>query len=304
MPTKVCAVIVNYNGFADTIECLHSFKEQQGSSCRLLVVDNASNNDSVARICAAHPDVEIITTHKNLGFTGGNNVGIRHALAQGCDYLFLVNNDTVMEPDCLSHLLMCAQQHPEAAVVSPAMYYYHDRTRPWFTGSAIDNVEGTYASLEGPVDAAVVTAVPWATGCAMLIPVEKMREIGGFDERFFCYYEDVDWSLRAREKNSTCVLCPAAVLYHKVAASSGGDGKPRLDYYNTRNHLLCLSKHASGQNRRRLLRLRTWRAMQTAKHLLVKGTVPNRKRRALAHLVGVVDFYRCRFGPWSYRWLD
>ncbi len=243
MTPIVCAILVNYNGDADTIECLSSLKAQTGIDCRPLVVDNASAPGSVERIRAAHPDTEIIGAGRNLGFAGGNNLGIRRALETGCDFLFLVNNDTALEPNCVSLLTQCARQTPRAAVIAPAMYWYSDRTRPWFTGSRVDTAHGEIKHVLTDLRGAGIHApfeIPWVTGCAMLVPAAAMQQIGGFDARYFCYWEDVDWSFRARAAGYGLTLCPDAVLYHKVSASAKKVRAHAL-YYETRNALQFFS---------------------------------------------------------------
>lgn len=305
MPAQVCAVVVNYNGYQDTIECLHSLKAQQGIDCTPLVVDNASQNGSAAHIRAAHPDVEVLETDSNLGFAGGNNVGIQRALAQECDFLFLVNNDTTMEPDCLHHLLLCAQQRPNAAVVVPAIYHDSDKTLPWFTGSTASLEDGLFTHEERDVRAEGIKApfdVPWVTGCAMLVPAARMSEIGGFDTRYFCYYEDVDWSLRAKQEQAACVLCPQAVLYHKVFGSSG-KRSTKIHYYAARNRLLCIAKNTPADKRRLLVRRCAWSVIQTTWQMLVRPQPNEGERSAVASLLGFADFYLKRFGACPYSWL-
>lgn len=305
MPPVVSVIIVNYNGYQDTIECLHSLKAQTGVDCTPLVIDNASQNGSAAYIRAAHPDVEVLETTRNLGFAGGNNAGIERALAQGCDFLFLVNNDTTLEPNCLHHLLACAQSRPDAAVIIPAIYYYGDKTKPWFTGSRASLENGIFrhdetdlcvAGSETPFD------VPWVTGCAMLVPAARMREIGGFDPRYFCYYEDVDWSLRATEVNAACVLCPKALLYHKVFGSSPKHSK-KIYYYEARNRLLCVAKHAAAAHRSEAVRRCTRETVKDARRMLIRPGYGEGKRRAIAGFLGVIDYHLRRFGPCRYSWL-
>ncbi len=301
----ISVIIVNYNGYADTIECLQSLKEQIGVVCQPLIIDNASSNDSVAHISKAHPDVKLIEAKHNMGFAGGNNLGIELALAQGYDYLFLVNNDTTLEPDCLQKLLKCAATRPDAAVVIPAIYYYGDKTKPWFTGSTASIENGVFRHEETDVRVEKIDTpfdVPWVTGCAMLVPAPKMREIGGFDTRYFCYYEDVDWSLRAERAKGACVLCPQAVLYHKVFGSSAKKSM-KVHYYAARNRLLCVAKNTSADQSRTLVRRCTSNMLKEVRRMLICPGPGEGKRRAIADILGVTDYYLRRFGPCRYSWL-
>ena len=300
-------ILVNWNGFEDTIECLTSLKAQVGVNYHALVIDNGSHNNSVARIREAHPETEILETGENLGFCGGNNVGIRHALSQGCDYVFLVNNDTVMEPDCLRKLLECAVDRPDAAIIAPAMYFYSDRKKPCFTGSSLDWNTGMVLEETRDVQKEQIQEpfeLPWITGCAMLILEARMRELVGFDESFFCYYEDVDLSVRAVRAGYTCLLCPTALLYHKINASSDSFGKKGSKYYyDARNSLLFLSKNAV-EEKQKVIRRRAKASVKYALKILRHHHKMGISRWiAIAYFLGVLDFYRKRVGQCKYKWL-
>lgn len=282
----VCAITLNWNGADDTKKCLASLAAQAGVSCHSLVVDNGSTDDSRAHL----QDTEVIATGRNLGFCGGNNLAIAQALEENWDYVFLVNNDTVMEPDCLQKLVQCSEENPNAAVVCPAIFFEAERDRPWFTGGAVDWVTGAVSHVTA-VDAQTHYETDWASGCAMLIPAVRLRALGGFDERFFCYYEDADWCLRARNAGHPCFICPGARLYHKVGRTSNRQGQKKY-YYSTRNHLLFLQQHAPGGQFREAVRCSLRRIGREA-----------RRQNALAHLLGVLDFRRGCYGPCPYPWL-
>jgi GT2 family glycosyltransferase len=299
------AVIVNFNGYQDTIECLASLKSQIDVKWEPLILDNGSSNDSVSQIKAAHPNVEMLVMDTNLGFSGGNNVAIKHVLDNGCDYVFLVNNDTTMEPDCLRNLLECAKAHPDAAVITPAIYLYSDQTRPWFTGSAMNIAEGIVTNKTDDVRTQNITRpfdTAYANGCAMLVRAEVMRKLGGFDERFFCYWEDTDWSFRAKEQGYRCLVCPTAILYHKVSSTIKKKSN-HLAYYMTRNQLLFVSKHAAAKDRRYYLRQQTSGILRRTMRIFYNRAENTSRRGAIACLVGAVDFHRQRFGRCRHSWL-
>lgn len=303
---RIRPIIVNYNGHDDTIECLTSLYAQTCVRCDPLVIDNGSEPGSADRIRQAHPHVELRELGYNSGFCGGNNVGIEQALAEGYDYVFLVNNDTTMEPDCVHRLLECASANPQAAAVGPTIYYYSDKTAPWFAGSTVNMSTGVLRATTDDPAAKCLTKpydVPWSTGCALLIPAEHARTIGGFDDRFFCYYEDVDWSFRARALGLKCLLCPPARLYHKIAATSGRTN-PRTHYYNCRNQLLFFGKNFRGLDRHRLLARITARALKHGSIIYAKNRASDRKtaQTGQAMILGVLDYYRKRFGVCPYTW--
>ncbi len=301
---RVQAILVNYNGDADTIECLHSLKAQTGADCAPLVINNGSRLGSVRRIQDAHPDVEIMETGRNLGFAGGNNVGMARALKANFDFVFLVNNDTALEPECLVRLLRCAQSRPDAAVVSPAMYYYHDREKPWFTGGGWNQDTGAVSHAVADVRGQTEPyETPWTTGCAMLITAARLRDVGLFDARFFCYFEDLDWCLRARQKGGACVISPDAVLYHKVWGTSGRDGSQLQHYYSARNYLLFVLKNVGGTHGQQLMRRRTRLVWDNSRRLLRDPQEAHDRKMAIASLLGLLDFGRRRFGRCPYSWL-
>lgn len=298
---KIGVVLVNYGGEQDTLQCLDSLRAQVGVDLNAIVVDNTPA-DNMSRHSIAYPEMTLLRRGRNLGFAAGTNVGIQHALAADCDSLFLVNNDTVMDSDCLALLLECSLSHPEAAIIAPAIYRESDRNSPWFTGSSLD--WATAAAIHETRDVKALGmetpfAIPWATGCAMLIPSRAIRELGGFDERYFCYYEDVDLSLRAADKGYSCLLCPRAVLYHKVGASVVKHGQIQ-SYYDTRNRFLCFSTHSSDSIREPAMRSLRRLAFKTARRSLLKANWPEERRKAMAVILGAYDFHRRRFGECPY----
>ncbi|HVK06850.1 MAG TPA: glycosyltransferase family 2 protein [Armatimonadaceae bacterium] len=295
----VAVIILNYNGYSDTIECLYSVKAQIGVVVSPLVVDNASSDDSVKNIREAHPDVEILVTGHNLGYAGGNNVGIQHVLRQGCDYVFIINNDTTLEPDCVRGLVHTCEVMPRAGIVTPAIYFYDNPEKPWFTGGVLDLDAGIVGHIQTDWrQQKEAEAVPtsWANGCAMLLPAAVLESLGGFDERFFCYWEDTDLSLRAREAGYECYISTQAVLYHKVGMTISRKSH-MLDYYMTRNHLLFVSKHRQGAERRRGLWMPVRQSFQRWKHLLRHCPGEFNPHYEKAVMVGILDYHLRRFGP-------
>ena len=301
---KAGVILVNYEGEVDTLQCLDSLRAQQGVEMCVIVVDNSSS-DTLSRHADAYPEMRLLRQNGNIGFAAGSNVGIRHALSTNCDNIFLLNNDTMLEPDCLVQLLACSQRHPDAAIVTPAIYQAPEHERPWFTGSSLD--WPTFAATHTTSDVrtqeiAAPFPIPWATGCAMLIPAPAMRALSGFDERFFCYYEDVDLSLRAVQLGYSCLLCPDSVLYHKVGASVK-KYRQIQSYYDTRNRLLCCAIHTSGTTRKAAEHSLRRDALKTARRAVFKGKRPEDRRRAVAIVMGMLDFHLQRFGECRYNFL-
>jgi hypothetical protein len=291
---KVSIVIVIWNGKADTIECLDSFRADTYPNREIIVVDNGSTDDSVAVIRAEYPEVVILQTGKNLGFTGGNNVGIRHAIETGTDYVYLINNDTTVEPDAIEKLVEAAEANPDAGLLAPVIHDFEEPRAIWFAGSAINLRRGAawHDNSRQPTREEAPYEVPWATGCAMLIRAGLAKTLGGFDDRYFLSWEDVDLSLRVRNEGQRLLVVPSSRIYHK-GGQSGKNLNGVYGYYQVRNSLLLASKH-SGRDYphaaftilsgalRRCLRLSTLRTRQM-------------------HAVwdGMRDHFRHRYGPYQ-----
>lgn len=253
---RVAVILVNWNGADDTLDALQSLSQQAYRNARIIVVDNGSHDDSVARIRARFPDVTVIENSSNEGFAGGNNRGIEYALKSDAEYFFLLNNDTHVEPDALCRLVAAACAHPEFGILSPAIFQYFRRAEPWFVGAQLDMTRGiaihddaTWRRAPEQFSAASLFELPWTSGCAMLLPRAAMEQLRGFDERFYLLWEDVDLSLRTLAAGWKIGLAPDAKIYHKAgrsfAAQSTLDSSwPGATYFFVRNNLLFLRAHA------------------------------------------------------------
>lgn len=245
MTPRVAIIIVVWNGKADTLECLQSLSADTHPNKEIVVVDNGSSDGSAEDIRRDFPTTTILQTGKNLGFTGGNNVGIRHALANGADYIYLLNNDTTVEPDALAQLVAAAEKDPSCGLLAPIIYEYYPPRKIWFAGSKMELERGAawHDNSHIPAPTEAPYELPWATGCAMLIPASLMRELEGFDDRYYLSWEDVDLCVRVRKAGRKVVAVPPSIIYHK-----GGRSGLRMtgirNYYAVRNSLLLMRKHS------------------------------------------------------------
>jgi len=295
---KVFIVILNFNGWQNTAECLKSISNldvPRGVTVEPIVIDNASSDSSVKKIKEEFPKLIMIENQTNMGFTGGNNEGMRFALAGGADLVMLLNNDTIVHSDLVKNLLE-PLDHDNVGGVVPKIYFekgyefhknrYKDQERGkaiWYAGGKMDweNLIGENIGVD-EVDHGqfnVRTETELATGCCFLIRSDVLKNVGMFDDRYFLYYEDADLSERIKKAGYKILYEPKAILWHKNAESSGV-GSELHDYYITRNRLLFGMKYASVRTKVALVReslklLRTGRKWQ---------------RR------GVRDFYLRRFG--------
>ncbi len=263
-------VIVHYNSEPETEDCLKSLAllaDPKGFKYSVIVVDNASREQYQLPPKLADKGFEVLRSESNLGFTGGNNLGIRYALQKhNSDYLVLLNSDTTVDPDFLNHLYHCSQTHSRMGIISPKIYfspgreYHHQSYKPaergrvlWYAGGSIDwpNIVAYHRGVDevdrGHFDEQETS--DFATGCCLLLRREVIETVGLLDERFFLYLEDVDWSVRIQEVGYEIGFCPKSKVWHKNAGSTGGAGSELQQYYQTRNRLLFGLKHGSWRNR-------------------------------------------------------
>jgi GT2 family glycosyltransferase len=303
---------VNWNGRADTLECLESLSGLDYPNCRIVVSDNASSDQSVEAVRREYPSATILANTENLGFAGGNNVGIRYALQQGADYVWLLNNDTIVERNALSTLVQVAESDPAIGILWGKIYYYSDRDVLSFAGATIAWDKGRSPHIgrgesdRGQYD--TVHDVDRVSGCSMLVRKDVCERVGLLDDDFFLYAEDVDWCVRARTAGYRCVYVPASMVFHKEAASvKGKDGKGTLFlYYNTRNFLKMIAKHHRFPARECLIMKVILLHLRYRKRSLLKLMLSGIDRNVLitpedkAVFFGVRDFLSNRMGRRDY----
>lgn len=294
---KVAIVIVNWNGHKDTSVCLRSLEKLRRNTVEVLtiVVDNGSTDDSVAILARDFPKVTLLKLDTNRGFTGGNNVGMTYAMKLGADYVWLLNNDTIVDPEALS--LLDAFEEDSVGIAGSKIYFapghefhksrYTKRERGrvfWYAGGLVD-WDNVYASHRGvdEVDHGQYdqrTETPFVTGCSMMIDRRVIESVGMLDDAYYLYLEDLDFCLRAKRAGYRLMYQPTSVIWHVNAGSSGGAGNPIHDYYITRNRLLLGMRYAS---------LRTKIALLREGGTFLFGT--NREKRQ-----AVGDFFFMRWG--------
>lgn len=303
----VFIIILNFNGEKDTIECLDSINQLLTTSYQLrtIVVDNGSKDklavSSNPSTLLRASELVVIRNNENLGFAGGNNVGISYALKNGADYIMILNNDTVVDKNLVAELLKAMDKDKTIGIVVPKIYFakgfefHKDRYKKedlgkviWYAGGEMDwkNVLGHHRGVDevdgGQYDS--VEETDFASGCCMMVKKEVFEKIGMFDPKYFLYYEDSDLSQKAKAAGFKIVFAPKAILWHKNAGSAGGSGSTLQDYYITRNRLFFGLRYASLRSKLALLR--------ESMGLLIKGRLWQRR--------GVLDFYLARFGRGSY----
>lgn len=238
-------ITVNYNGLADTCSLLDAITPCDHST-EVIVVDNASRNGEANTLEKRYPTVRVVKSEENLGFAGGNNLGIN--VAQG-RYLFLVNNDTVFNPKELKWLIESLDHSPKTAIVCPKIRFFHGERMIQFAGYTplskitLRNKGIGYADTDnGQYDEAHAT--PYAHGAAMLVRREAIDDVGMMPECYFLYYEELDWSVMMRRKGYDIWYDPRCTIFHKESQSTGVDS-PLKTYYLCRNRLLFAKRNVS-----------------------------------------------------------
>ena len=245
----VWIVVLNWNGHRDTVECVESCRRLQYPDRRILVVDNGSTDDSDARLRDAWPDVEYLQTGANLGYAGGNNAGIRHALARGAAAVWLLNNDARVAPDCLTHMAGALAADSRVGVVGSKVYYL-DRPRVIASAGGVVDLRAGGATRHIGSDTqetgayATPATVDYVPGCSMLVRRETFATVGLLDENYFLYFEDADFCLRARAGGFTVRYEPPAVVWHREGAQQGGVYSRAFVYYFLRNRLYFMKRFA------------------------------------------------------------
>ena len=287
---KVAIIILNWNGWKDTIECLESLQRLTYPNYQIIVVDNGSTDGSIEKIkawaqgglkveskffqydpskkpvkwieydmktianCSAVTNISdnrtliFIRTGENLGFAGGNNIGIKYALHMGASYVWLLNNDTVVLPETLTSLVKLFSMNPNLGIVSPKICYYSNSNKIWFAGGRLGLLRACGYNLSiNKLDSSRYTGFilcSFITGCAMLIKRDVFYEIGLLDSSYFLYVEDVDFSLRASKNGWELGTDLDNIIYHKVSSSSN-DALAIQTYYVWRNRMYFSAKHHS-----------------------------------------------------------
>ena len=312
---KIFIIILNWNQAKLTMECVDSVRKMKVPSnynLNIVVVDNGSEHpvtlSEVERSLSGNTRdsstsvgmTKVIQNNKNLGFAGGNNVGIKYALDNFADYVMILNNDTLVDPSLLANLLNGMQKDPKAAIVSPKIYFAKgfefkkEKYKKadlgkviWYAGGKMDwkNIYGSNIGVDevdkGQYDKE--KEIDFATGACFLISATVLKETGIFDEKYFMYLEDADLSLRMKKKKYKIIYEPKAELWHKVAQSSG-IGSNLNDYFISRNRLLFGFKYASLRTKLALIR-ESFRLFIFGRHW---------------QAVGIRDFYMRRFGKGSW----
>jgi GT2 family glycosyltransferase len=223
---SVAAVVVSYNGKDLALQALASLRKMTYPRLGLFVVDNGSTDGSAEALRAAVPELTVWRRERNQGSAAGYAVGLERAIAQGFDYVLLLNNDIEVEPGLVEELVRVAESDPRIGCVGPKCYYFSDRRRIWSAGGILRFRESiTRERGYQELDAGQFERdqeVGYVNGCAILIKRSAALEAGGWDPVYFVCVDDADYCTRLRRRGWRCFYAHRAVLYHMVAVSTGG----------------------------------------------------------------------------------
>jgi len=246
---SVYVIVLNYNGAQVTLNCVDSVLRIEYANFRVIVVDNGSTDDSVTRFKEAltDPRVQLLVNDKNEGYAGGNNRGMVRALAAGAEYIFILNNDTIAEPGCLTPLVEAMERDAVLGIVGCPLFGSGPHPSAncqmrfnLFTGANADLVEGAETAEPHEVD--------YIWGTAMLLRVGAIKRMGMFDDRFFLFYEDTDLCFRAREAGYKVSLVACAGVQH-LAGRTTVHHRPVGVFCWTRNRAWFVRRHGSMKQR-------------------------------------------------------
>jgi hypothetical protein len=294
---RVAVIILNWNRKADTLRCLASIELSNYPAADVTVIDNASTDGSVEAVESAHPEVRIIRNATNLGYAGGNNVGLRTALDEGYPYVLILNNDTVVDAGAIEKLVALAEASPDAGIVAPAICYLDQPELVWSAGGTIDwaggRVESTYVDIPASRLPQGAFSVDHVTGCCLLLRAEAIRKAGLIDPRFFLYFEETEWCVRVVRRGYSILVEPAARIWHDISPGEQ-EGSPAIAYYMTRNQLLFFSATRAPLGTR--LRAAA-RQLRTVASLFIRPHSAARARGRTPMLRAMRDHALRRYGP-------
>lgn len=315
--SRVFVIVLNFKGQEDTKECILSIQNSSYTNYEIVIVDNGSHDGSVPFFKETFPNVTLLDTGMNLGYAGGNNVGIRYALENGADAILVLNNDTVLHRDCLKEFVLASEKLPNSAL-GGRVYYYDEPTEMQHFGGVWEKKKGKFKNLP---DATFLIDSPqsldFITGCALFVPRKIFEEVGLFEEAFFLYYEEIDWCFRIRKKGFSCTYVPKPTLWHKESKSFTTP-KPPQSYFQWRNRIFFIERNFSKREfyfwmltklprRFLLLLLKKW--IKDIDAWLFPQSFEKRVSRLSykASLKGIHDYFRRSFGngpSWIFSPLD
>ncbi len=244
MKPKISVIVLNWKGYKDSRECLNSLMKQKYQNLEIILVDNESDKNELEKIKKEFPKIITKANNENFGYAKGNNIGIKCAINNGADYVFILNNDTIINEQIFDKLLK--EFDKNTAIVSPVIYYFKNNRKIWSAGGSFNKTTGLTTLNHSIPNKNKVSFIP---GTAMLIDLNKLKKIGYFNERYFLYYEDTDLCQRFIKKGYSLKIAKNSKILHSISNASGGEYSSTFLYYMTRNHLYNSNENLKGINK-------------------------------------------------------
>ncbi|MBS0630224.1 MAG: glycosyltransferase family 2 protein [Verrucomicrobia bacterium] len=310
MCSKVAVIVLNWNGKEDTIKCLQSLQKLSYKDLEIIVVDNGSTDGSQEALKTLFPKYTLIESGENLGYAGGNNVGIVYALKRPIEYLFILNNDTVVDPAIIEAFLEGFKQFPSVGILGSKIYLMNEPNRfDHFGGrwnaKRLDFEYVGYRQVDDKKSWEIAIHLDYVCGAGIMVHRSVFETIGLFESRFFLFCEETDFCFRAKRAGFDVMSCPKAVLWHKVSASFTG-GKAHSTYFYWRNRLLWIERNFNGPIRllylskligKNLSIFYVSRLYCQLTSLILRRGNNEKINRYNAALFGIKDYIMRRFGP-------
>jgi len=292
----IIPVILNTNRRDDTLACLDSLTRTQYPNMHIIVLDNNSTDGSAEAIRGRFPSVQIMNLKENLGYAGNNNVGIEEAIRRGADWVFVLNEDVILDKDCLQRLVEIGDSDPTTGIVGPLVYHFDEPTVIQSAGGMLGKYWESIHLGKNELDQGQYKephAVEWISGCAILVRRAAIEQAGMLDGDYFIYWEETEWCIRIGRAGWRIVHVPQAKLWHK-GVQKNYSPKPSFTYYAARNHLFTLAKH----NAPLVVKIHAWyQIIRTLTSWSVRTRWRYKREHRDAMWRGVVDFLRRRMGP-------
>lgn len=241
-------ILVNYNNWKDTLECIDSLKKSGIEDSNILIIENCSTNNSFEELKAAELNIKIINTKKNLGFTGGNNLGIKYAIENKFKYAILLNNDTIVDSkNPINMLIDEMEKNEDVTLGTGRIFYFPEKDKIWYDGGKLLKWRGmaihnNYRKNKNEIRLIDKKKyVDFISGCFMGIRLNDITKLGLLNDNFFMYLDDVEYSARAVKRNLKLLFIPQVVIFHK--ATGEGERTPKLVYYSMRNRKILINLH-------------------------------------------------------------
>jgi len=220
---KLHVCILNWNGGDTVNQCVNSILSNDANNFRITVIDNGSTDGSIENLGS---QINIVQFKKNYGFSTGYNLGITQCVSEGDEYIIILNYDTTVDKNFISSITDQIIKNGSAYIYGVKILYDEDRSLLWYGGGAANLSKGIISHIgirENHENYSSQSETDYVTGCCMIIHKDNYLKLGGFDQSFFMYNEDVDLCLRAKKLGINCIYVPSAIVYHKVSHSLGGN---------------------------------------------------------------------------------